>query len=155
MLAGGGESLNSNQQDLKATLSIRNFPRSALWVSDRQLWHYLSNVCFSRGSQELLLLAEPLVIAKAWVIGYLWRDVDALVKAPCWVLAEAWGQPQRGITLATTFEFSLCETPSPLFLASGKLRTSWEWVKGLSKESLLARLNHISKSQLQHFSMSD
>lgn len=77
------------------------------------------------------------------------------MKGPCWVLAEMWGQPWRGITLTKSPEFSLCEISSLLLLVSGKLRASWEWVKDLSKESLPVRLNHISKGKLQHFSMPD
>lgn len=73
------------------------------------------------------------------------------MKAPCWVLADVWGQPWRGIILMKPPEFSLCETPSFLLLASGKLRASWEWVKDLSKESLPVGLNHTSKGKLEHF----
>lgn len=54
-----GKTLNSNQQDLKATPSARTFPRPALWVSDGQLWHYLSMFASPEDPRNYCSLPSP------------------------------------------------------------------------------------------------
>lgn len=110
------------------------------------------NVCFSRGSQEPPCLLKPYFIA--WSLSN-WISLKEKTRWPHERTVLGLGRRVR-TALKRNYtheapEFSLCETPSILLLASGKLRASWEWVKDLSKESLPVRLNNISKGKLEHF----